>query len=541
MTLEQQRIIIEQSATKNLLMQTGSAPFTTVAKLSDRHESGQDTIWSALLPQAHIDRALSTDSWDLRLHEGYPGFLGWKIDDAEYFRFGRDDGIEPLVFHRRFDDLKPDEIEVSEEFRHYHNLWHDPKTGSYYRFSKSGEQLECIRSSGLEVSICTKALKQFLSAKNMLLAVFYTVDRKVDSNPNQLGFDLFQSDIEKGADFIFYWHIQRGDNPSTTCSIVLGKKLVRGFSLDKCGISPFDQPKENHEFIIGTDTNGEPVMQNCAPSTYNGRDLYLRTVFFRKDVLTRYYSEPDRFKVGDGVLRCGSRWVISIDNNHPKYVGIFLGDIARDLPTDEQIHWKQFNVAPESGPSDVSLARNFNCEFAPPSEPDLQFKEIYQRISKSWANAFGWQLFLPLSTGDEHHLDQIHIPVKDSVSEFDSQIISLSKLVVESINEEELLKSLIAKPEGSISRLKEWLEIRSETNLASQSTILRDIRALRNGVGHRKGKTFQKTASALGLDTRTHIEVCTELLTRLNSFVLALHNLAEREVSSKVENQAVLQ
>ena len=68
---------------------------------------------------------------------------------------------------------------------------------------------------------------------------------------------------------------------------------------------------------------------------------YLTPVFFKKEVLQRYLSHPDRYSVEDGYLRCQSLWGMAIDNHHKDYVSAYLGDLGRDLPEAEQNHWLQ--------------------------------------------------------------------------------------------------------------------------------------------------------------------------------------------------------
>jgi hypothetical protein len=53
-------------------------------------------------------------------------------------------------------------------------------------------------------------------------------------------------------------------------------------------------------------------------------------------VLTKYYAHPERYSVEDGFLRCQGLWGLKLDNNHHEYIIVFLGDLGRDLPSDEQ-------------------------------------------------------------------------------------------------------------------------------------------------------------------------------------------------------------
>lgn len=51
-------------------------------------------------------------------------------------------------------------------------------------------------------------------------------------------------------------------------------------------------------------------------------------MFYRKDVLVKYYGDPTKYSVEDGSIFCASRWSLRIDDNHLGYVVVFLGDLG---------------------------------------------------------------------------------------------------------------------------------------------------------------------------------------------------------------------
>lgn len=113
-----------------------------------------------------------------------------------------------------------------------------------------------------------------------------------------------------------------------------------------------------------------------------GAPHYLIPVFFRRDVLTKYYSKPELYSVKDGYLRCGGLWGLRIDNNHEKYVVVYLGDLGRDLPPGERAYWKSFNVTPDGTISDVNWKRHFLGQFTDPEKADLVFKLQFNFFQK---------------------------------------------------------------------------------------------------------------------------------------------------------------
>ena len=56
---------------------------------------------------------------------------------------------------------------------------------------------------------------------------------------------------------------------------------------------------------------------------------YLTPIFFDSAVLSKYYSNPEKYKVDDGIIRCGTLWSLYIDNQNTGYVSAYLGDLGR--------------------------------------------------------------------------------------------------------------------------------------------------------------------------------------------------------------------
>ncbi len=74
-------------------------------------------------------------------------------------------------------------------------------------------------------------------------------------------------------------------------------------------------------------------------------------VHFDKKVLDKYYGQPSKYSVEDSYLRCASLWGLQMDNHHNNKVCVWLGDLGRDLPYQEQLHWRSHNIPPEGGVS----------------------------------------------------------------------------------------------------------------------------------------------------------------------------------------------
>lgn len=87
--------------------------------------------------------------------------------------------------------------------------------------------------------------------------------------------------------------------------------------------------------------------------------MYLTPVTFKKEVLQRYLAKPNLFEIREGYLGCRGLWGIEIDNHHKDCVIVYLGDIGRDLPEQEQVYWKSFNIVGEESLSMEAFQRDF--------------------------------------------------------------------------------------------------------------------------------------------------------------------------------------
>ena len=279
------------------------------------------------------------------------------------------------------------------------------------------------------------------------------------------------------------------------------------------GIWPFDDGERQHfpDFIIGEDENGRPVRHSCDPESlanYFGKNPdephYLTPVFFRREVLQRYYEVPEKYTVTDGYLRCASLWGVQIDNDHPDHVMVFLGDLGRDLPESERDHWRSHNIAPTSTMSATSYRRSFLNQPTWPEAPDLQFRYRYERLRADWSESFGWDLFRDPVEADLHVLKRLRVPLNESQPEFEGQVLNLAKVMVDSLNDSELATRLLTKlpNEKGISKLKRWLEQEQYPHVAPDMEVLRRVQELRSRASaHRKGSDYESfLTSKIGND-----------------------------------------
>ena len=518
--------LLQRDLITDFIPRIGKDAWQVVYAIDDKYP---DTfaVFSALLEPQAVQKALKEDGWDLHIGNGLPGFSqSWQKEKeiTTYHRFGTE-GVRPLVIYRNFHGAWPSYIELCEEFRHFHNLAEDHQRRLLLDFDESGYKIEVARIVERRVEIDWAYLRQFLSATQLYLAVYFDSVRysriRLDDVPENQRLLEYRDTSSR-----YSLHVAAYDSPKDflTFSRLLGKVIIPPPPIHECSKWPFDEERIEKEvsFIIGVDPDGTPVEHTSNPdklANYFGANpgapQYVTPVYFRREVLQKYYAEPERYSVEDGYLRCLGLWGMQIDNSHPTHVVAFLGDLGRDLPYRERLHWKLYNVPP---PHDARFSKTFSrrsflAQFVEPSSVDLIFRDEYEELNNAWRNKFGWPLFLDPADEDKHILT-IHIPTTESQRELDEQILWLAKLLVDSLNEAELVKGLPkVENEKGIGKFERFLESKQCPHTKEIVQFLRDVQRLRStSAAHRKSQDYQKTMDRLRLTGKSGPEVMKALL-----------------------------
>jgi len=496
--------------------------------LSDTGSSHSLTMWCALLDSKAAAEAIKHDAWDLRMGEGKPGFCqSWskRKELITYRRFGGRDGVRPLLQYRSFYGAFPEYIEVDEEFRLYHDLAEDKGRGLLLDFDASGREIEVVRIKPNEALAHLRYLRQFQAGTGLHFAIYTDSRRFSKIALADVPVDELER-VEESATFRWRRNVAKCDfkDGYNTFSRLLCKVILEPPPREKAGVWPFkdDQPEKAVTFIVGVDEDGNEVEYTSDPDALGnnfganpGAPHYLTPVSFRREVLAKYFAEPERYEVTDGRLTCLGLWSCQIDNDLKSHVAAFLGDLGRDLPYEERLHWRQFNIAPEGRISETNFRRSFWAQFANAEAPDLAFRYEYADLTRDWEAVQGWRLFMVPAPKDSHLLTTVRIPVTNSQAEFDEQIGHLTKLLVDSLNEKELAARAGVLEEGSkgITKLDGFFEGTQFPQRQSFIGLLRDLQALRStGSAHRKGAAYEKIATKLNVDPTNKAEAMRRLL-----------------------------
>ena len=424
---------------------------------------------------------------------------------------------------RSFHDARNGYQEVSEEFRLFHNLYHDRKNNRYIKISDDGNETTIIEESDECIKIRLKELKQYLAIKDMCLSIQFDYREHTPLSLDEI--DSKESCKDDRGE-LCTWSLCYGDfgglgGQHKAFSRLLGKKIILPFPKSNSGVYGFakEEKKKYVDFIIDTDELGDEVSFNSNPDLLANvfganpeAPNYLTPVHFDKKVLDKYYGQPSKYSVEDSYLRCASLWGLQMDNHHDNKVCVWLGDLGRDLPYQEQLHWRSHNIPPDRGVSKTYFKRQILAQFSNSDCPEHIFKSKYNELYTLCIENLGWELLLPLSEDDTHHFDSLRIPSTNEQSDFDELVLGLTKILIDSLNEKFLSKYIDESRrddfKSGISRLEFVLEQQSIDGFEGHIQFLRKLQNLRSSsVAHRKGKNYKKIASDFDIGNKDLVTV----------------------------------
>ena len=465
----------------------------------DRDNEEEDgALYSGLVDHSDVEKAMLQFGWDLMQGSGGPSIV---LSASKVWYESHTSNYRPLVIYREFHGVRKSYREIYQELILFLNLFHDSENCNYVVDDDNGVEIEVIRYSHDEITIRRSFLEAFMAAKQMDLLLYFELTR------HKIGLVRYEDERITGENVSYtrYWgdsYVKKFD----TFTRVLGKKLFHCKELTEENASPFQLQKEFQNFIIKGDSH-DYTSHTCDPSMladYFGKNKgaphYLTPVYFRKEVLQKYYGASSEYEVQDSLIYKHGFWRLRLDNNSTDHVCVFLGDLGQDIPHSEQIYWRSFNISPEDRKlSKTYFERSILGQFSDAESPDLVFKSTFEKFQKGWLEKFGWNLFLPLSESDAHCFNTLHSLTKEEQSEFDAQVLSLVKITIDSINVKGLKQIVPSDEIGSIKLLSSYLGS-SGVNF-DMTGFLGGLQGIPyTGVAHRRGSKYQKTISRLNID-----------------------------------------
>ncbi|TVZ47450.1 hypothetical protein [Olleya sp. Hel_I_94] len=478
----------------------------TIYQSNSKNEESS-LIYCCLIDRQKRKEDSENHSWYLHIgSEGKPSIWG----DNTYTT-NAEKGIEPFLVQRNFNlsDGPQSYFDITEEFVLYFNLYEkgeNKENRKFYYVDELGDLDEVIIFEPKLIRVKLKYLKEYITMREMYFIVSFSFDRYVKSVQDNWGIN-FTDEIINEHQHIYHKLIRPINNRIQ--SALLGKVFIEPNS-DKKYHKDFN---ENYaSFIVGYDEEGNELLESCKKTNNN----YFKLTYFKKEVLNKYYNEPNKYNVDSFKIR-SNFFSLKIDNNIEEYVPVFLVELGY-LPFKEQLHWRQYNISPqdEFGMSSTYHKTMIEGNWAEhPETTDLYFKFKYKEFNKKWNDKFGWEFYKPLSEQDKHLFTALHIPTTNNVKAFCEQILSIVKLTIDRLNEKNIQKGITLEAgDKGISKLEKYLQS-NEIEIPKMFEFLRNLQSLRSGLmAHTFSKSDKKCKKALEyfkLNDSNYIEVANDI------------------------------
>ena len=499
----------------------GTEPWTVLYDFENSAAKPTSTVsYSVLAPPDLRADFLDEQGWDVRVGHGRPGTITTygQTRNTSYVQFGNDEGWEPLVIVTDGAGTREGQVLINQEFRLVFDLFEDKATGNFISVSEDGTEVVVAEVSPRRVRVRSSYLARYRALKQLDLWLYTETVSHFPAVSKANDFDRFNREWRDSESSGFN-HI--GMNLGYPTAVFRAKKFLGPAPIEKCDLWEYRSRNEDYErFVIGEDEVGQPIRFTCEEdklANYFGKNPdaphYLTPVFFRSDVLQKYYSNPELYTVTDSSISCNGLWHLRMDNDHGEHVAVFLGDLGRDLPESERQYWKGFNVVPSGSMSSTYVRRSFLGEWVDAEQPDHQFKRAYRDLQSRWLNDHGWQLHRQPHKADRAILDRLHVPLNETQVEFEDQLMVLAKLLVDFLNDKAIGKVVGKGPESerSLGKLQRFFEKIGYEHCVEDLALLRDVQELRSRVAaHTKGSDYDKYIAGK-LESRTKKELVRDL------------------------------
>ena len=346
-----------------------------------------------------------------------------------------------LVFCRRLEGL--DEhyyFELLQEFTHAADIhWRDEEK-AYCRLDENGDLEPVVSitntrdSDSLVLVTCKrKPLEQYLKATRTSLIRFFEV-RVIDLDTFRSWDDADEKRSGVSED-LFLHQLIHPDGHSWN----RGVQVIR---VNKPWDEPFSSPmgskpdgeNRNHASFIIQDWRNRKIVEVSAASeattnffvaNQNSLPFELSPAFFRPEVLSKYKTDRDKYTINEEqhFIECRGTWFLkTYDVNEAGQVHTYLCYL-RDLPYQEQLHWKSYNEKPKAPISKRAWENDFQGR---PSE-EIKPLERVLWVLRHWTEAevVWWRI------RNQSPSRRVNTPLTASRDEWALAFEDLAKIVIE--------------------------------------------------------------------------------------------------------------
>lgn len=402
----------------------------------------------------------------------------------------------------------------------------------------AGRDRELVRFSSNDddwsIEVRTLELRTYLAQRGLHLLVQLDFIEKLAAPEFERLDTQFRNDWCYFTFFATY-ESHLGDTPAF--SGIMGQYVVSGVRTSRVPRwSEYSEDVAEHPaFVYGVDeSTGRELSHTCDPDqlgTYFDKDgsrlHYLTPIYFNREVLQPYATEPSRYQLSNHRLSCLGLWGVELSINSAGLVEVYLGDIGAKIPTDEWGHWRAYNVPPEGIMEEGRYRRDFLGQWASSPDPIRALQTAHADLISSSKATYGKPLWKPPTGRLRTEFASMMGPLNEDPSALSGPILTLTKVLVDSIDNR-FLKTLVADTERGESSLQTLARLTTELGSdGAPVSFLRNLQSFRSrgGVAHLENSQSVPAAAALGISGMPPSRAFTEIILAATACLVEIQRL----------------
>ena len=190
--------------------------------------------------------------------------------------------------------------------------------------------------------------------------------------------------------------------------------------------------------------------------------------------------------------------------------------------------------------SQVQMPQNMRGNLS----PEYIFNQLYDDLQNASQAQLDWQWLLPLRSADAHHLQSLGPPATNAQQDFDGLVLSLVKILIDSLNEESLKKLIPCekleafKNKKGIALLEAALYLNELEDADIHVAFLRKLESFRASESvHQKTHNYLKVAKHFDCGSQSPRNVFDNILNSasdtLNYFIVLVNSGRIRDIFEK--------
>lgn len=487
--------LVTANAQSNEIILYGSGPYTFICSLVVPNSAlfpldKSDLLkWGGGLPSSHIAGYVygnrKPDVWIERSSSEH---------GSKSLKKGRD-----LVFRREFEGWSGKDasyFELWQEFSHLAGIHWRPEHRAYCRYDNNGDLDQVVSVTPRNdhrvalVSCSWPKLEEYLAVSKSTLVRMYdfTLLRRES-------FAGWSGGTEKTIDVspeMFYRRRVEGPAAYTRGVQIVGPRRPPPEIMDDIKNGWTVRRNEQYVEFVAHDWRNQCITKistdpqqttNYFEAGNNSLPFEVSPAFFRSEVLSRYKTDREKYKITDRSIECRAAWHLrGYDVNEAGQVHAYICYL-RDLPYQEQLHWLAHNEEPKTGISERAFVNDFKGDFVHFQHPR---EEVLSTLRRWNERQVSWWILR-----DEDLLNRANPPLTASKEEWGNAFMDLSQLIAEGF-ELKHLRSLLDQAsieydlkEQSLKLLERLIAHMRKGGKEVSLTGLRTAQAIRSKVkGH---------------------------------------------------------